>query len=290
MMERGVELDMVHIGLIQLKVSESKEENLIKAEEMIKEVVNGGAEIVVLPEMFNCPYEATIFPEYAEKEGGHTWANLSRIARENNIYLIGGSIPEKDEQENVYNTSYIFDPNGQQIGKHRKMHLFDIDIEGGQRFKESDTLTPGDAVTVFDTLYGKIGVMICYDLRFPELARLMVQKGAKLIIVPGAFNMTTGPAHWEILFRTRALDNQVYAIGVAPARDEGSNYVSYGNSIIVNPWGEMINHLGKEEGTLVQELDLAFIDKTRRELPLLKHIRRDLYSLKEETKRISGIH
>lgn len=289
-MEGGLNLEMLDVGLIQMKVRKSKEENLTNAEKMIIEAVAGGAEVVILPEMFNCPYEATNFPKYAEEEEGHTWANLSRIARENNIYLIGGSIPEMDNHGNVYNTSFIFNTNGQQIGKHRKMHLFDIDIEGGQRFKESDTLTPGDVVTVFDTPYGKMGVMICYDLRFPELARLMTQKGVKFIIVPGAFNMTTGPAHWEILFRTRALDNQVYAIGVAPARDEESSYVSYGNSIIVNPWGEVIDQLSEEEGVLIQKLDLAYIDKVRRELPLLQHVRRDLYSLKEETERNSGRH
>ena len=114
-------------------------------------------------------------------------------------------MPEKDAEGNVYNTSYIFDREGKQIGKHRKVYLFDIDVKGGQTFKESDTLTAGDSDTVFDTEFGKIGVMLCFDIRFPELSRMMVNDGAKVIFVPAAFNMTTGPAHWELSFRTRAL-------------------------------------------------------------------------------------
>lgn len=138
-----------------------------------------GIDLAVLPEMFCCPYENKYFPEYAEIEGGDTWEKCSRLAAEYGIYLVAGSMPERDEAGNIYNTSYVFDRNGHQIGKHRKMHLFDIDVKGGQYFKESDTLTPGDQVTVFDTEFGKMGLCICYDFRFPELARLMVDEGAR---------------------------------------------------------------------------------------------------------------
>ena len=138
--------------------------------------------------------------------------------------------------------------NGHQIGKHRKMHLFDIDVKGGQYFKESDTLTPGDQVTVFDTEFGKMGLCICYDFRFPELARLMVDEGAQVIIVPAAFNMTTGPLHWELMFRQRAVDNQVYTIGAAPARDLNAGYHSWGHSIAVSPWGEYPGADGRAGG------------------------------------------
>lgn len=271
----------LRVGLIQMDVVKEKEQNIAKAKEMIKKVVNKGAEFIILPEMFNCPYNASIFPKYAEKEGEYTWQELSAIAKENQVFLVGGSIPEFDEQNRVYNTSYIFDNEGNQIGKHRKIHLFDIDVEGGQTFRESDTLTAGDSITVFETPYGKMGVVICYDFRFPELSRIIVQNGAKFIIVPGAFNMTTGPAHWEILFRTRAVDNQVYTIGVAPARNYNSSYVSYGNSIIVDPWGSIVNRLGEEENVLIEDLDLDKIEKVRKELPLLKHIRNDVYTLVE---------
>lgn len=268
------------VGLVQMDICEDKETNIKKAEEMIDQVAEEGAKVVILPEMFNCPYQTSLFPEYAEKEEGNTWQQLSKWAKEYDIYLVGGSIPEIDEYDKVYNTSYIFNDKGKLIGKHRKMHLFDIDVKGGQTFKESDTLTPGDRVTVFDTPYGKMGVLICYDLRFPELSRLMVQKGAEFIIVPGAFNMTTGPAHWEILFRCRAVDNQVYTLGVAPARNSKSNYISYGNSIIVDPWGKVVDRLGDKEGTLVVNLDLDRIKEVRREVPLLNHLRTDLYELK----------
>jgi len=272
-------MSLLRVGLVQMDVVMSKEENVQKAEEMIKRAKEKGAQLVVLPEMFNCPYQASNFPIYGEKEGGYTWEKLSRAAWRNQVWLVGGSIPEIDHQGKVYNTSYVFDDHGNQVGKHRKMHLFDIDVKGGQYFKESDTLSPGNEICVFDTLWGKMGVMICYDLRFPELARLLTQKGAKVIIVPGAFNMTTGPLHWELLFRTRAVDNQVYMIGVAPARDEQGSYVSYANSIIVDPWGKTVNRLGTSEDVLMENIDFKTVENVRKELPLLQHLRHDIYSL-----------
>ena len=178
-------------------------------------------------------------------------------------------MPARDATGRIYNTSYAFDRNGHQIGKHRKMHLFDIDVKGGQYFKESDTLTPGDQVTVFDTEFGKIGLCICYDFRFPELARLMVDKGAQVIIVPAAFNMTTGPLHWELMFRQRAVDNQLFTLGVAPARNEQESYVSYGNSMAVDPWGTVLARLDKEEAICAVELDFARNQAIRAQLPIL---------------------
>ena len=171
----------------------------------------------------------------------------------------------------------MFDREGKQIAKHRKVHLFDIDVKNGQQFKESDTLSAGLDVTVFNTEFGKVGLCICYDIRFPELSRLMVDQGAKMIIVPAAFNMTTGPSHWEILFRTRALDNQVYTLGVAPARNSNSGYTSWGHSVAVSPWGEVINQLGEYESNMIIEIDFDYVDKIRRELPMLKHRREDIY-------------
>ena len=138
-------------------------------------------------------------------------------------------------------------------------------------------MSSGRDINIIETPFAIIGIIICYDLRFPELSRVLVEKGAEIIIMPGAFNMTTGPAHWEILFRTRALDNQVYMLGAAPARDENSNYISYGNSLVVDPWGRVLNRLGKDEGILIEELNLSLISKIREELPLLKHRREDLY-------------
>ena len=269
------------IALLQMKVVEAKASNLSRAVEMIAKAARAGANLIVLPEMFNCPYQTAKFPQYAEQEGGYTWQELSRAASDYQVLLIGGSVPEEDRSGRVYNTSYIFNQQGEQIGKHRKMHLFDINIRGGQVFKESATLTAGDRSTVMMTPYGKMGVMICYDLRFPELARLMVQAGAEFIVVPGAFNMTTGPVHWELLFRARAVDNQVYMIGVAPARQEHSSYVSYGHSLIVDPWGRVVSQLGAAAGSLITEVDLTLLDQIKQELPLLKHRRKDIYALRE---------
>lgn len=269
------------IGIIQLMVCNDKLINMKNALDKIHELAQKGADMVVLPEMFNCPYDSRFFPSFAEPEGGLCYSQLSQAAKDSHIYIVGGSMPENDISGRLYNTCYIFDRNGNKIGKHRKMHLFDIDIHGGQRFKESDTLTPGDKITVFDTEFGRMGAAICYDYRFPELSRLMVDKGAKVIIVPAAFNMTTGPAHWELLFRQRAVDNQVFSIGAAPARDYEASYVSYGNSIVVSPWGDVIERLDEEEGEMLVDIDLSIVDSIREQLPLLKHRRLDVYKLTE---------
>ncbi|MEG2017308.1 MAG: carbon-nitrogen hydrolase family protein [Clostridium sp.] len=270
------------VAMIQMRVVEDKLRNIEVAAEYINEIVTENVDMVVLPEMFCCPYKTENFPIYGESEGGPCYRMLSSIAKEHGIYLVAGSVPEKDEEGRVFNTSYVFDREGNKIGKHRKMHLFDINVEGGQCFKESDTLSAGKDVTVFETEFGKIGLAICYDFRFPELSRLMVEDGAKVIVVPAAFNMTTGPAHWDILFRTRALDNQVYTIGTAPARDESSCYTSYGNSMAVSPWGDTICHMDEKEGYRIVELDFDYVDRVRNELPLLAHRRKDVYSIIEK--------
>lgn len=266
------------VALLQMKVYDDKLKNINTAKTLIDKVSKEGADMAILPEMFCCPYNNLCFREYGEEENGIAYRELSDAAKSNNIYVVGGSLPELDGNK-VYNTSYAFDREGKQIGKHRKVHLFDIDIEGGQYFKESDVLSSGNKITVFETEFCKIGLAICYDIRFPELSRLMVLEGADVIIVPGAFNMTTGPAHWETLFKSRALDNQAYTIGVAPARDYEASYHSYGNSIVASPWGDIINRMDEREGYIIQEIDLDKVRKIRNELPLLQHIRKDMYSL-----------
>lgn len=153
----------------------------------------------------------------------------------------------------------------------------DIDIRGGQCFKESEALSSGNEATVFDTEFGKMGLCVCYDFRFPELARQMVNRGARIFIVPAAFNMTTGPAHWELLYRSRAVDNQVFAVGTAPARDMAASYHSWGHSLVVDPWGNVLKMLDEKEGSLRCRLELEQIETVRRQLPLLKHRRRDIY-------------
>lgn len=274
-------MEKIKIAAIQMSTVADKMENVRTVKTYLEKIKDENPDFVILPEMFCCPYQTENFPIYAEKEGGPVWQQLSGYAKQYGIYLIGGSMPEKDAEGNVYNTSYIFDREGKQIGKHRKVHLFDIDVKGGQTFKESDMLTAGDSDTVFDTEFGKIGVMLCFDIRFPELSRMMVNDGAKVIFVPAAFDMTTGPAHWELSFRTRALDNQIYMVGCAPARDVSAGYISWGHSIVTDPWGRVTGMLDENEGILLAELDMDYEEQVREELPLLKSRRKDMYKLEK---------
>ena len=272
----------IKIALCQMNVVDNKEENLKNAALMIEDSVDENADFIVLPEMFNCPYSNDKFIEYCEEEKTSPTLNfISDIAKKHEVYILAGSIPEK-ENDKLFNTSYLFDRNGNVIAKHRKMHLFDIDVKDKITFKESDVLTAGNNFTIADTEFGKIGIGICYDIRFPELARIMVEKGALVLFYPGAFNMTTGPAHWELLFRSRALDNQVYCVGVAPALNETASYHSFGHSIITNPWGEIIAEADEKENLIICDIDLDEIKKIREELPILKNKREDLYEIIEK--------
>lgn len=268
-----------NVALLQTLVYDNKEKNIENAVKLIEKVSKEGADMAILPEMFCCPYSNKYFRSFSEAEGGPAFTAMSNAAKEAGIYVVAGTMPEL-ENNLVYNTAYVFDRKGNQKAKHRKMHLFDIDIKGGQYFKESDTFTPGNNVTVFNTEFCKIGLAICYDIRFPELARLMALEGAEVLIYPAAFNMTTGPAHWELNFRARALDNQCYTIGVAPARDLDFTYHSYGNSIVSSPWGNVLNRLDEKEGYIIQEIDIDYVKQIREQLPLLKHLRKDVYTLK----------
>lgn len=263
------------VSAIQMPTCADEAKNLAVAGEMMDRAMEQHPDVVVLPEMFACPYETPCFPRYAQEAGGKTWQALSALARDHGVYLIAGSVPER-EGEDVYNTSYVFDPRGEQIARHRKVHLFDINVAGGQAFKESDTLTAGRDTTVFDTPFGRMGLCICYDIRFPEIFRRMVDAGAQAVFVPAAFNMTTGPAHWELSFRMRALDNQIFCVGCAPARDVNGSYVSWAHSIMTDPWGGVIAQLQEKPGILTRTLDLERVAQVREQLPLLHHRRADL--------------
>ncbi|MGZ7119646.1 MAG: carbon-nitrogen hydrolase family protein, partial [Methanobacterium sp.] len=242
-----------------------------------------GADIVILPEMFNCPYANEKFVEYAEeRDDSITLDAISKAAKENNVLIVAGSIPELDDNK-IYNSSFTFDTYGRIINQYRKMHLFDIDTSQ-VKFKESDVLTAGNHLGMFDTDFAKIGIAICYDMRFGELFRLMALKGAQLIIVPGAFNMDTGPAHWEVLTRCRAIDNQIFVAAASTARNEDLSYVAYGNSMIAGPWGDVLARADKNEDIIYADIDLNFIGKVRRELPILKNRRNDIYDTIEKNK------
>ena len=267
------------IGLCQMQVCEDKAKNIQKARELIKQAGDEGCLIAILPEMFICPYDTSCFREYAEPSaGGRVFDFLSSVASEFGMIIIGGSIPEATIGGSVYNTSLIFDSSGHLVGRHRKAHLFDIDIKNGIKFKESDVLTAGNEITVIDTPLIKMGVGICYDIRFPEFARAMVQKGAEILIYPAAFNNITGPAHWELLLRARAVDNQLFTAGVSSARNESASYKAYGHSMICDPWGNTIAKTDHKEGLVIGEIDLEKIYSIREQLPVLRHRRPKLYS------------
>ncbi|MDO4176129.1 MAG: carbon-nitrogen hydrolase family protein [Bacillota bacterium] len=267
---------MFRLALCQIAGSADKENNIAKADKYIREAAANGAQVVSLPEMWSCPYSNDYFREYAEPEDGRCVQFMSDIAKELGIYLIGGTIAELDGDK-VYNTAFCFDREGRIIGKHRKVHLFDIDVEGKFRFMESDTLTAGETMTVIDTEFCKIGVAICYDVRFPEWFRKMALAGAQLIVLPAAFNTTTGPVHWDVTMQARAVDNQVYFAANAPARDEDGIFVAYGNSCIVDPWAQFVARADEKECIIYGDIDTDYVNSIRQQLPLLKHRRPELY-------------
>lgn len=266
------------MAVCQMIISENKDENLQKAEAMIRESALLGANVVTLTEMFNCPYSNDLFASFAEEIPGKTSSMLSDLSKELGIYIIGGSIPEKSGDK-IFNSSIIVNNKGEIIDVYRKIHLFDIDIKGKITFRESDTLEYGNKIVVVDTPFCKIGIAICYDIRFPELMRILTLKGAEVIVLPAAFNMTTGSAHWDSLMKMRAIDNQVYFVGAAPARDEDGIFCAYGHSAIVDPWGEKVASLDEKEGIIIGTIDLNYVKEVRNKLPLLKHMRNDLYNI-----------
>ncbi|KAF9987105.1 hypothetical protein BGZ75_001027 [Mortierella antarctica] len=268
------------LALVQLAVGADKDANLANARTHVLEAASKGANLIVLPECFNSPYGTNYFPEYAEslKEGPSVKA-LSAMAKDAKAYLIGGSIPERDTTDDkVYNTCTVYNPEGELIATHRKVHLFDIDVPGKIRFQESETLTAGKHLTHVDTEFGKIGVGICYDIRFPEPAMIAARQGCFAMIYPGAFNMTTGPLHWELLQRARAVDNQMYVAACSPARDVSANYHAWGHSTIVGPAGDVIQTTDEKQSIVYADLDLAKMNEFRQSIPLNNQRRFDLYT------------
>jgi omega-amidase len=266
----------MQLAVLQMKVQAEKDANLKKLEKICGKKETGQADLILLPEMFNCPYETDRFSDYAEEIPGKSTELLSELADSCDSYIVGGSIPEKADGK-VYNTSTIFDPQGEMIGKHRKTHLFQVDYPGRIQFDESKYLDRGDEKTVVETDLGKLGVAICYDLRFPELFRSMASAGSKMVLLPAAFNTTTGPAHWKPVLRTRAIDNQVFVAAASPARNRSSSYKAYGHSLVADPWGEVLTEAGEGEETLYVDIDLDKVKETRKRLPLLESLRPEIY-------------
>ena len=302
----------VKVALCQLSVGDDKSKNIDAMVAAVRAAARDGAALVVLPEMWNCPYANASFPTYAEVIDPTTrWgpavctdetgpandasseidspsvAALAAVARETGVVLVGGSIPERDVDDTtiLYNACCVFDGDRGLIAKHRKTHLFDLDIPGEISFRESDTLAAGAELTVADTAIGRIGVGVCFDMRFPELAAVCASRGASMLVYPGAFNTVTGPLHWELLQRARAVDNQLFVLTCSPARDVDAKkksppaYEAWGHSTVVGPFAEILATTDEHESIVVAECDLEHIAIRRRNMPLETQRRGDLYAV-----------
>ncbi len=269
------------IALVQMNSQQDENTNVDKALSFIDEAAGQGAALVALPEYFHFlgPNKNKLAHTHLLKEGKLTQI-LSQKAAEHGIYLLGGTFLEASgEKEMCYNTSALFGPDGSLLSYYRKIHLFDVDIPGRLRFLESGITLSGREVVVAETPLGRWGMSICYDLRFPELYRSLVLKGAELIFAPSAFALLTGKDHWEPLLRARAIENQVYMVAPNQMGTHPPSYQSLGNSMIVDPWGTVIARAAEEEGITLAHVDLERVKKVREELPCLGHRAPDVYGI-----------
>jgi predicted amidohydrolase len=261
-------------AVIQMTSTSNKADNVEKAARMIRLAAARGARLVSLPETFNWRGKRTEEAAAAENLDGETLTAMGRLAKELEIHLLAGSITEHvPNQSRRYNTSILFAPDGKQLAVYRKIHLFDIDLPGRVTVKESDVKMPGSEVVTATTEIGTIGLSVCYDVRFPELYRRLVYAGANIITIPSAFTFPTGEAHWEVLIRARAIENQCYVLAPAQFGTNVHGFADYGNSMIVDPWGRVLARAGDHEGVLLAPLDIEYLERVRRELPSLAHAR-----------------
>ncbi|KAL7180464.1 hypothetical protein ACSBR1_043629 [Camellia fascicularis] len=231
----------------------------------------------ITKEMWNCPYSTDYFEKFAEdfdyKDSSPSFSMLSEVALGNRITIVGGSMPERRKNGQLYNTCCVFGPDGNLKAQHSKVHLFDVYIPGDISFKESDNFASGDQPTIVNTDVGCIGIGICHDIRFPELAMLYRARGAHLICYPGAFNMSTGEALWELEQRAR----QLYVATCSPSRDSIGSYMIWGHSTVVGPSGKIIATSGHEETVVIAEIDYSITQQQREIIPLEKQRRGDVY-------------
>ena len=264
------------IALCQMVTRPDVEENYTACEDLLAEAGRLGADIAVLPEIWTTRITPKNCLEHAEEAGGRAYTLMQAAAKEHGMYIFGGSIPIRNG-ERIDNACFVFDRNGNEIGRYNKCHLYDIDVDGGVSSSESSFVVPGDHPLVVDTEFGKIGVLICYDLRFPQMFYKLADMGAEMIVLPAAFHIQTGKAHWDFLTRARAVDTQVYFAAVGCATDREASFVTYGHSRLIEPWGEVITEMGEEEGVAVAEFDMARVSEIRRQLQCLHHRRPELY-------------
>ena len=270
-LNKAIVSGMVKVAGIQMASSPQVASNITEAERLIAIAVEQGAKIVVLPEYF-CIMGVKDIDKVAvrEKAGdGPIQRFLSKMAREYEIWLIGGTIPIASNYPNkVRNSCLVYNDKGEQVARYDKIHLFGLDL-GTEHYHEENTIESGNEVVVVDTPYGKIGLSVCYDLRFPELYRAMGQ--VDIIVVPSAFTETTGKAHWESLIRARAIENLCYVIAPAQGGYHLSGRETHGNSMIVDPWGVILDRLPRGSGVVIANVNRDYQTSLRNSLPALKH-------------------
>jgi predicted amidohydrolase len=270
------------VAAIQMTSSHVVENNLAAAAGLLREAKDRGAEIACLPENFSfIGLKDADKLQVAEADGaGPVQDFLSKTARELKLWILGGSTPLKgDSDRRVANTSLLYDGAGKRVARYDKIHLFDVTVPGrNERYLESKHVTPGESVVVADTPVGRLGMSVCYDMRFPELYRTLVSRGAEWLAMPAAFTVPTGLAHWETLLRARAIENLCYVVAPAQAGTHTSGRETYGNTLIVDYWGNMLSRLAQGAGVITAEFDPALQAETRARFPALENRRLELPS------------
>ena len=262
--------DRLRVACVQINSSGSKADNLGRMEALVARAAATGADLVLLPEKWNGLGSHEILQDVAEPlEGGETVAAMSRWAQSHGITLVGGSIAERREgRDKLSNTCVVFDADGEVVAVYRKIHMFDVEV-GGHVYRESESEEPGDGPVGCDVEGWALGLTVCYDLRFPELFRILAVEGAELVTVPAAFTLYTGKDHWELLLRARAVENQCYVAAANQWGVHAEGKASYGRSMIVDPWGVVVAQAPDEDAVISAELDRAHLERVRRALPSL---------------------
>jgi deaminated glutathione amidase len=262
--------DRIRVACVQMTSRADKAANLETADRLVAQAAATGADVIVLPEKWNAIGNAQVYLENAEPiEGGESVAAMSDWARRHGVTLVGGSIAERREgREKLSNTSLVFDPSGEIVALYRKIHLFDVEV-GGVVYHESEVEEPGEEPVVTELEDWKIGLSVCYDIRFPELYRILALEGAELVTVPAHFTTPTGKDHWHVLMRARAIENQLYVVAAAQIGETLPGKPAYGRSLIADPWGIVLAQAPDEETVIAAQLDRAHLLDIRAKLPSL---------------------
>ena len=270
--------DRIRVACVQMTSRADKAANLETAERLVAQAAATGADIVVLPEKWNAIGDAAVYHATAEPlDGGESVAAMSGWARTHGITLVGGSIAERrDGREKLSNTSIVFDSDGEIVATYRKIHLFDVEV-GGVVYRESEAEEPGGEAVLAEAEDWKLGLSVCYDVRFPELYRILALEGAHIVTVPAHFTTPTGKDHWQVLLRARAIENQLYVVAAAQVGETLPGKPAYGRSLIVDPWGIVLAQAPDEETVITATLDRALLCSVRDKLPSLKNRQADAY-------------